>query len=388
MACISHKPRTATVVADGPAVVLEVTRNMLLMLQRNRSSWEVLDRFYRQRAIFDALGNSDLFDDLTADQMQQLVPTLASRAEFKRVVPGAVIVREGDADDKSVYLLRTGFVKVSRRSADGQEHVLTYIPPGGYFGEIALVRNVPRTATCSAIDEVEVVRIQGDVFRDLLRDYPAVLASVGLKIDERTARTKKPAYDPAAADQVEYMRQGLFQGQKMLILDLESCTRCDECTRACADAHGDGTSRLLREGLRLGSFLVATSCRSCHHPYCMERCPVDAIHRDGKTKQIRIDAHCIGCSLCEKNCPYDAIQMVEKVGGRSAVTDDRSVPLPDGHPLPAGRQAAVEMKAVNCDLCHGLVPDGHEPFCVRACPHHAAFRWDGPKLLGEVAKRR
>jgi Fe-S-cluster-containing hydrogenase component 2 len=39
-------------------------------------------------------------------------------------------------------------------------------------------------------------------------------------------------------------------------------------------------------------------------------------------------------------------------------------------------------RAVNCDLCNG-----GEPFCVQACPHDAAYRLDGPTLLGEVVSR-
>jgi Fe-S-cluster-containing dehydrogenase component len=51
------------------------------------------------------------------------------------------------------------------------------------------------------------------------------------------------------------------------------------------------------------------------------------------------------------------------------------------------RIASVARKAVNCDLCQGLVPEGAETFCVSACPHEAAFRWDGGELLGRVAGR-
>jgi Fe-S-cluster-containing hydrogenase component 2 len=163
----------------------------------------------------------------------------------------------------------------------------------------------------------------------------------------------------------EYVNQGLFQGQKMLALDLVSCTRCDECTRACADSHPDGHARLLREGLRFGDFLVATSCRSCHTPYCMDGCPVDAIHRKGDHLEVTIENHCIGCGLCERNCPYGAIQMVP----RGALRGGDSLTV-------------AARRAVNCDLC-----DGGEPYCVQACPHDAAFRWDGPTLLNEVVAR-
>ena len=40
-----------------------------------------------------------------------------------------------------------------------------------------------------------------------------------------------------------------MNAQSLLVLDLEKCTRCDECTRACSDSH-NGVTRLIREGLR------------------------------------------------------------------------------------------------------------------------------------------
>ena len=42
-------------------------------------------------------------------------------------------------------------------------------------------------------------------------------------------------------------------------------------------------------------------------------------------------------------------------------------------------------KAVNCDLCHDLINPGDETFCVSACPHEAAFRWDAGQLAAVVA---
>ena len=50
-------------------------------------------------------------------------------------------------------------------------------------------------------------------------------------------------------------------------------------------------SDVAREGLRFDKFLVATSCRSCHMPYCLEGCPVDAIHRKGTHLEVAIDKY-------------------------------------------------------------------------------------------------
>ena len=98
-----------------------------------------------------------------------------------------------------------------------------------------------------------------------------------------------------------------MEAQSLLLLDLERCTRCDLCVRACADAH-DGVTRLVRDGLRFDKYLVATSCRSCRDPLCMVGCPVGSIRRRDSL-EIMIEDWCIGCGLCAQNCPYGNINM-------------------------------------------------------------------------------
>jgi len=174
--------------------------------------------------------------------------------------------------------------------------------------------------------------------------------------------------------------QGLYEAQSVLVLDLDCCTRCDQCTKACVEGHGTESHgfpipRLLRAGLRLDNFLVATSCRSCTDAHCMVGCPVDSIHR-GKHQQIVIEDHCIGCGLCAENCPYGSIFMIPNERSRI------EAPEPDHR----GRTRRIaQVKAATCDLCdaHGE-RSSPRPRCVAACPHDAAFRMTGPELLNRV----
>ncbi|MCZ7648594.1 MAG: 4Fe-4S dicluster domain-containing protein [Planctomycetota bacterium] len=156
-----------------------------------------------------------------------------------------------------------------------------------------------------------------------------------------------------------------MQAQSLLLLDLERCTRCDECVRACADAH-DGVTRLVREGLRFDKYLVATSCRSCLDPVCMIGCPVGSIRRR-ETLEVIIEDWCIGCEKCVKQCPYGNIAIHEfPAEGEGAGQDvKKAAPEP-------------QKKAVTCDLCAGL----KEPCCVYACPHDAAHRVDARQFFG------
>src|SRR5437660_2902360 len=93
-----------------------------------------------------------------------------------------------------------------------------------------------------------------------------------------------------------------------MLIDLDRCTRCDECVRACVNTHDDGRSRLFLDGPRFGKYLVPTSCRSCLDPVCMIGCPVGSIHR-GDNGQMIVEDWCIGCGLCSNQCPYGSIQM-------------------------------------------------------------------------------
>jgi CRP-like cAMP-binding protein/formate hydrogenlyase subunit 6/NADH:ubiquinone oxidoreductase subunit I len=379
MTCMSNYPRSATVVAIEDAEVLEIPRNVLYILQRNKVARDILDRVYRERALTSHLQSVGLFAGLGSAQQKQCVEFLRERVELIRADPGQVIFRQGEVADH-FYMVRLGFVKVSQECL-GEERVLDYLGPGRHFGEIGLLSNISnliagsvpqgmakgvRTATCSALDDVELVRIRGEHFRELLDHHETLrerLVQDAIRLLENNEAARKTLNRPLG----DFLNQGLYNAQRLLVLDLEKCTRCDECTKACADSH-QGVTRLIREGLRFDKFLVASSCRSCLDPYCLVGCPVDSIHRS-KSLEIIIEDWCIGCGQCARNCPYGNINM----HGLEELRDDPE--------HPGRKKAVVQQKATTCDLCRDVVGPGEDPSCVYACPHDAAFRMSGPELL-------
>ncbi|HWE36325.1 MAG TPA: cyclic nucleotide-binding domain-containing protein [Isosphaeraceae bacterium] len=392
MTCMSSYPRSATVVADGDGTLLELDRNVLYILQRNKASKRMLDDRYLSRAVDNHLRSVPILADLAADEaeFQRFLDFLLPRDGSERKVdlvrynPGEVIFHQGDpADD--FYLVRIGFVKVAQRRPGG-ERVLNYLGRGKYFGEIGLMAHVPgvrelapegvRTATCSALDDVDLLRIRGPVFRELLEKFPKVREEFARRAADMLRQNAESVHEVETVPLADFLNQGLMNAQSLLVLDLEKCTRCDECTKACADSH-DGVTRLIREGLRFDKFLVASSCRSCLDPYCMVGCPVGSIRRrppTDKTKglEIIIEDWCIGCGKCAENCPYGNINMHSfdlKENGKSVYRDDPET----GRKLPV-----VQQKATTCDLCSSL---DSQPSCVYACPHDAAHRMRGEELL-------
>lgn len=386
MTCMNNYPRSATLMALEDAEVFEIRRNVLYLMQRNPVSRAILNETYRNRALERELNSISLLAPLPEDVRKQCVALLKPHAELLHLDPGQIIFRQGEPADH-FYMVRLGYVKVSQRFERG-EWVLDYLGPRRHFGEIGLLsrlqdtfqEHIPaalegrRTATCTALDHVELIRIRGEDFHAVLAQVPELkeqLRQVAAKRLSENADRQKLLDQPLDS----FLEQGLFLGQSLLVLDLENCTRCDECTKACADTH-QGVTRLIREGLRFDKFLVASSCRSCIDPYCLVGCPVDAIHRRD-TLQIRIENHCIGCGLCAQNCPYGNINMH---GFPATVADATQA---------GGQRAVIHQKATTCDLCSHVTKDHREaPSCVFACPHDAAYRMTGPELKQLVAEQR
>ena len=92
-------------------------------------------------------------------------PSPAPQIEWiaRQLVPvsfdvGQVVIREGDIGDR-FYVVRSGQVRVSRGSAE-----LQVFGPGSSFGEVALLRRVPRTATVTALTAVDLYALERDDF--------------------------------------------------------------------------------------------------------------------------------------------------------------------------------------------------------------------------------
>src|SRR6202051_3636732 len=168
MTCMNFYPRSATVLAETDVLAFEMLRNVLDIMMKNKSFRAEVDLNYRRRTLESHLRGVPMFADLSPEFIKRLEENIV----LKRYAPGQIIARQGDPA-KHFYIIRLGFVKVSE-SFPGGEIVLTYLSRGDFFGEIGLLGGGLRTATCAALDHVEVLRISGDDFREMVELFPSV----------------------------------------------------------------------------------------------------------------------------------------------------------------------------------------------------------------------
>ncbi len=110
---------------------------------------------------------------------------LAARLTSQRCRAGEAIIRQGEKGDR-FYIIRQGHVEVSQRDERGASETVNQLDRGGYFGEVALLRDVPRTATCVATVPAELLSLSREDFGRLVKDRFAMRE----KLDRSVARAE------------------------------------------------------------------------------------------------------------------------------------------------------------------------------------------------------
>jgi Fe-S-cluster-containing dehydrogenase component/CRP-like cAMP-binding protein len=388
IAAIGRTPRTTTVLSEGDTELLEIRWQGLRELRLFAPAWkEHIDRLYRERALFSHLRETPVLSYLDP----QALNTLAAQTQFEtfgnfdwtssfqklatasareRVEHEPLIAREGDYPN-GLILIRSGNARLSVTYNHG-ERTISYLGKGRCFGLEEILRNagnpapIPLRHSLRAIGYVDILVIPTAVFESVVLPTltPERLALLGLRPDPPAI----PSMDAGSgttkalgADMLEFLVENRFiNGAATMLIDMDRCTRCDDCVRACAATH-DGNPRFIRQGLVRDNVMVANACMHCVDPVCMIGCPTGAISRDSFQGQIVInDSTCIGCAVCANSCPYQNIHMVPIRDRTGAFILDEVTHAPIA-------------KATKCDYC---VEQIGGPACVNACPHDAMVRAD------------
>lgn len=364
MGLLSGRRRNATVKAGDNCRLLEIPRRaMLKLIHLSPPVKAHLDRVFLIRAL-----RNFLFPDLPDGVLWKL----AAKASLQRYERQQPIFREGDPSD-AFYLLRSGMVKVSRRSGD-REIVLNYLVAGNYFGESALLEKGQRKAAVSSIFPTELIVLRRDDFNGFLDAHPELRQRLLDALGRKEAASLSREVMQFGEVLSQLIESEAVIGTDVLLIDNHKCVRCGNCIAACENVHSDGQARLSLVGTTVVNLLLPNSCMQCENPLCMLDCPPDAIVRRPQG-EIFIKDSCIGCGNCARNCPYDNIFMVQP----------KKSPDPFGWLMGLLGEKKEKVKqevAVKCDLCRDL---SGGPACVRSCPTGAAIRLE-PKDPDELRK--
>jgi MFS family permease len=172
--------------AGVPAVaVAALPRIRGLTATTRRRSAEVAQRL-------DLIGKLRIFDGATRATLE----AVAAAAREEHVAAGATVIKEGDpADD--FFVVRSGTLDVLARGEVGKRRrTINRLEAGDYFGEIGLIEQIPRTATVRASSDVELLRVKGDDFLDLVNNLGAPSTMLAEGMVTRLTRTHPSLVTP------------------------------------------------------------------------------------------------------------------------------------------------------------------------------------------------
>ena len=112
------------------------------------------------------------------------------RMEDIQVPKGSLIFRQGDAGDQ-MFLIGDGRVRLFLES-EGHQKEVGVLGPGDFFGELALLRDAPRSATAEAVEDTTLLPISRDVFAMLVQDDLDTVFRMMRNLGDRLAHTNIP----------------------------------------------------------------------------------------------------------------------------------------------------------------------------------------------------
>jgi CRP-like cAMP-binding protein len=121
-----------------------------------------------------------IFSDLPAETLEK-VEKIGTRRNYKK---NDVILMEEESGT-ALFVIVTGKVKVARCSNDGREVILTILSDSDFFGEMAILDGLTRSATVTAIEETELFLLQRNDFMNLLHEHPEISVALLQELTKR-----------------------------------------------------------------------------------------------------------------------------------------------------------------------------------------------------------
>ena len=130
----------------------------------------------------DNIKTVNLFSILKDNEIEAILRITTHKSYPKSYM----VFQEGEKGD-ALYIVVKGKVKVSLYGEDGREYILDIIGKDGFFGELSIIDELPRSANVITTEESEFLVIKRADFLRLLTENPSITISI-LKILSKRLR--------------------------------------------------------------------------------------------------------------------------------------------------------------------------------------------------------
>ncbi len=161
--------------------------------------------------ISDFLQGLPLFREMSGLELNAVSAFL----EPRHLAAGDIVFREGESGDE-MYIVRAGLIASFVTLEDGTQREIYEHPPGNLFGEMAIIEGEPRSATCWAKTEAELLVLEGLDFYRLVWEHPVI----GVKLLSSMARVMVSWLNQASGFLGDLVRWGETARYRAIMDDL------------------------------------------------------------------------------------------------------------------------------------------------------------------------
>jgi CRP-like cAMP-binding protein len=116
---------------------------------------------------------------------------------LNRFKKGTVLFHEGD-EGEDMYIIQNGKVAIKKRVPHG-ETTLAVLEKGDFFGEMAILERMPRSASAEVVEDSDLIVIQSELFGDMIKSNPEIAVRMLRKYSLRLRETTKQIEQLAAS---------------------------------------------------------------------------------------------------------------------------------------------------------------------------------------------
>ena len=117
---------------------------------------------------------------------------------------GHVVFHEGDEGDE-MYVIQSGKVAIRKRLKEG-ETTLAVLEKGDFFGEMAILERMPRSASAEVVESGDLIVISSEVFGDMIKSNPEIAVRMLRKQSIRLRETNKQLEEAGRASGTDVVR--------------------------------------------------------------------------------------------------------------------------------------------------------------------------------------
>jgi len=136
------------------------------------------------KSMTDLLLGVPLFSELEDEDRRRITDLMVS----KRFKKNNLIIFEEDLG-RNMFIIQSGRVKISGISNEGGEAIFSILGPGEFFGELSIIDGLPRSATVTSIDDVELWVLNRGDFLEMLQKYPQIAITLLKELASRIRRS-------------------------------------------------------------------------------------------------------------------------------------------------------------------------------------------------------